>query len=91
MARILKKEVMLPHTVAAWQQARRGVTRHGTAELGSAQRKYHFIYCCIIAGTCFEVTVLAWCKYAIVCTSNGNINGLEIIFFSIARLNLLSG
>jgi hypothetical protein len=30
----------------------------------SAQRKHHFVYCCVIAGTCFEVTVLAWSKYA---------------------------
>jgi hypothetical protein len=50
--------------VAVWQQARRGATRHGTAELGSARRKHRFAYCCVIAGTCFDVTVLAWSKYA---------------------------
>jgi hypothetical protein len=43
--------------------ARRCSTRHSTAELGSARRKYHFVYCCVIAGTCFDVTVLAWRKY----------------------------
>jgi hypothetical protein len=31
---------------------------------GSAQRKHCFVCCCIIVGTCFEVTVLAWSKYA---------------------------
>jgi hypothetical protein len=40
------------------------------AELGSAQRKHHFIYCCVIAGTCFEVTVLAWSKFAAIRTMN---------------------
>jgi hypothetical protein len=53
----------------AWQQARRGAIRHGTAELGSAQRNQLFVYCCVIAGTCFEVTVLAWRKYATIFTS----------------------
>jgi hypothetical protein len=41
-----------------------GATRHDTAELGSARRKHRFVYCCVIAGTCFEVIVLAWRKYA---------------------------
>jgi hypothetical protein len=43
---------------------RRGATRHYTAELGSARRKHRFVYCCVIARTCFEVTVLALRKYA---------------------------
>jgi hypothetical protein len=34
------------------------------AQCGSARRIHHFVYCCIIAGTCFEVTVLVWSKYA---------------------------
>jgi hypothetical protein len=34
------------------------------ADLGSARRKHLFIYCCIIAGMCFDVTVLAQLKYA---------------------------
>jgi hypothetical protein len=38
--------------------------RHG--ELGSARRKHCFVYCCVIARTCFEVTVLARRKYAII-------------------------
>jgi hypothetical protein len=45
-------------------EARRDAARHGTAELGSARRKHHFVYCCVIAGTCYEVTVLACSKYA---------------------------
>jgi hypothetical protein len=44
--------------------ATRCATRHGSARLGSAQRKHRFVYCCVIAGTCFDVTVLAWRKYA---------------------------
>jgi hypothetical protein len=56
----------------AWQQMRRGdvrqcVTHHGTAELGSAWRKHCFIYCCVIAEMCFDVTVLAWRKYTTLC------------------------
>jgi hypothetical protein len=46
----------------------RGATQHYTAELGSARRKHRFVYCCVVAGTCFEVTVLAWRKYAIICS-----------------------
>jgi hypothetical protein len=34
------------------------------AELGLAWRKHRFVYCCVIVGTCFNVTVLAWHKYA---------------------------
>jgi hypothetical protein len=34
------------------------------ARLGSARRKHRFVYCCVIAGACFDVTVLAWRKYA---------------------------
>jgi hypothetical protein len=52
-----------------WQQMRRGEamrdsSRHGRAQLDSAQRKHRFVYCCVIAGTCFDVTVIAWRKYA---------------------------
>jgi hypothetical protein len=54
----------------AWQQARggdarRSATRHSTAVFGSVRRKYHFVYCCIVAGTCFGVAVLAWRKHTI--------------------------
>jgi hypothetical protein len=47
----------------------RGATRHdtvalGTARHGAARRKHRFVYCCVIAGTCLEVTVLAWSKHA---------------------------
>jgi hypothetical protein len=57
----------------ATNEARRCTTWHGTAELGSARlgtarRKHHFVYCCVIAGTCFDVTVLAWRKYATIHT-----------------------
>jgi hypothetical protein len=41
----------------------RGVTLQDTAELGSARRKNSFVYCCVIEGTCFHVTVFAWRKY----------------------------
>jgi hypothetical protein len=27
----------------------RGAARQGTAELGLARRKHHFVYCCVIA------------------------------------------
>jgi hypothetical protein len=52
------------YSCLATSEARQGEVRLGTAELGSAQRKHHFIYCCVITGMCFEVTVLAWSKYA---------------------------
>jgi hypothetical protein len=32
--------------------------------IGTARRKHRFVYCCVISGSCFEVTVLAWSKYA---------------------------
>jgi hypothetical protein len=41
-----------------------GGARYDTAELGSARKKHRFIYCCVIAGTCFEVVVLERLKYA---------------------------
>jgi hypothetical protein len=44
----------------AWQQTWRGDARIVTALLGSARRKHSFVYCCVIAGACFDVTVLAW-------------------------------
>jgi hypothetical protein len=49
--------------------ARRCATRHGTVDVGSARlglsrRKYRFVYCCEIVGAFFDVTVLAWRKYA---------------------------
>jgi hypothetical protein len=47
-------------------EARRCEAIRGDAELGSARRKHRFVYCCVFAGTCFEVTVPAWRKYAIV-------------------------
>jgi hypothetical protein len=53
----------------AWQQTRRGdafchgSVWFGSALLGTAQRKHHFVYCCVIMGACFDVTVLAWRKY----------------------------
>jgi hypothetical protein len=50
----------------ATNEARRCATRHGTAELVWARRKHRFVYCCVIAGTCFDVIVLAWRKYTTV-------------------------
>jgi hypothetical protein len=41
-------------------------SRHGRAGLGSARKKHSFVYCCVIAGTYFEVTVFAYRKYAII-------------------------
>jgi hypothetical protein len=46
----------------AWQRTRRGDARLITARLGSARRKHRFVYCCVIVGACFDVTVLAWRK-----------------------------
>jgi hypothetical protein len=58
--------VTLPHScviqefiAVVWQQM-----RWGDARLSSAWRKHCFVYCCIIVGACFDVTVLAWHKYA---------------------------
>jgi hypothetical protein len=41
----------------------RDSSRHSRARLCSARRKHLFVYCCVIAGTYFEDTVLAWRKY----------------------------
>jgi hypothetical protein len=48
----------------ATNEARRCATRHGSARLGSVRRKHRFVYCCVIVGAYFDVTVLAWHKYA---------------------------
>jgi hypothetical protein len=48
-------------------EASRGATQHDKVELGSARRKHRSVSCCVIAGTCFHATVLAWRKYARVC------------------------
>jgi hypoxanthine-guanine phosphoribosyltransferase len=49
----------------ATNEARRLVTvRFGSVLLGSARRKHHFVYCCVIAGAYFDVTILAWRKYS---------------------------
>jgi hypothetical protein len=43
------------------------------AELGSARKKHRFIYCCLMVGAYFDVTLLAWHKYAtIFCPENGS-------------------
>jgi hypothetical protein len=42
--------------------ARRGEASRGWTELDLAQRKHRFFYCCVIAGTYFENTFLAWSK-----------------------------
>jgi hypothetical protein len=51
-----------------WQQRRRGNARLVTAVLSSARRKHRLVYCCVIAGTYFDITVLAWRKYATIHT-----------------------
>jgi hypothetical protein len=46
--------------------------------LGSARRKHRFVYCCVIARAFFDVTVLAWRKYATVFLVNiRNENGIR--------------
>jgi hypothetical protein len=48
--------------------------------LGLAQRKHCFVYCCIIVGACFDVTVLAWRKYTtIYMRFLGNGAGSEVL------------
>jgi hypothetical protein len=57
----------------ATDEARRCATRHGTADLGSsrlARRKHRFVYCLVIVGACFDVTVLAWRKYATILSTH---------------------
>jgi hypothetical protein len=59
-------------------QARHGSARLGSALLGSVllgsallgtgRRKHGFVFCCVIAGALFDVTVLAWRKYATICS-----------------------
>jgi uncharacterized protein YqiB (DUF1249 family) len=36
----------------------------GVERLVTTRRKHRFVYCYVIAGTCFDVTVLEWSKYA---------------------------
>jgi hypothetical protein len=54
----------------AWQQTRWGDARLVTTRQSSARRKHRFIHCCVIAGTCFDVTVLAWRKYTTIQCEN---------------------
>jgi hypothetical protein len=42
--------------------------------LESARREHRFVYCCVIAGARFDVTVLAWCKYATIPNILGKMN-----------------
>jgi hypothetical protein len=37
--------------------------RDESSRLNSARRKHRFVNCSVIAGACFDVTVLAWRKY----------------------------
>jgi hypothetical protein len=60
----------------ATNEARRCATRHGTARLGSiwfcsARRKHRFVYYCVIVEACFDVTVLAFRKYATITLTCG--------------------
>jgi hypothetical protein len=48
----------------AINEVRHCTARYGTADLDLAQRKHCFVYCWVIVGACFDVTVLAWRKYA---------------------------
>jgi hypothetical protein len=47
-----------------WCEAMLSNATRCATSYGSARRKHRFIYCCVIAGTCFEATALAWTKYA---------------------------
>jgi hypothetical protein len=68
---------LLPHPsiyscCLATDEARRGganderlvTSQLVSARFESSRRKHCFIYCYIIAGACFDVTVLSWRKYA---------------------------
>jgi hypothetical protein len=48
----------------ATNEERRCDAMRDSSRFGSARRKHRFVYCCVIAGACFDVTVLAWRKYA---------------------------
>jgi hypothetical protein len=43
---------------------KRGEAMLDSSRLRSARTKHRFVYCCVILGACFDVTVLAWRKYA---------------------------
>jgi hypothetical protein len=59
-------------------EAMRQSSRHGRARIGSARRKHRFVYCCVIAGTCFHVAILAWRIYiTILCRWNSCFQGLR--------------
>jgi hypothetical protein len=53
-------------TRSRFGSARLRSTRLGSALLGTAQRKHRFVYYYVIAGACFDVTVLVWRKYSTV-------------------------
>jgi hypothetical protein len=60
-----RRHVTLPNScviqvfiAVAWQRTRRGDAKRCATRHGSARRKHRFIYCCVIAGACFDVTVL---------------------------------
>jgi hypothetical protein len=64
-----RRDERLVHGSAWFGSARLGSVRLGSPRLGSillgsARRKRRFVYYCVIAGVCFDVTVLAWRKYA---------------------------
>jgi hypothetical protein len=46
-----------------------GSVRLSSVLLGTARRKHRFVYYCVIAGACFDVTVLTWRKYATIFTN----------------------
>jgi hypothetical protein len=52
-----------------------------TAQLCSAQRKHRFVYCRVIVGACFDVTVLAWHKYATICYNHTEENQVRWLRF----------
>jgi hypothetical protein len=53
----------------ATNDARRCEAMSDSSRLDSARRKHRFVYCCVNAGACFDVTVLAWRKYATILSS----------------------
>jgi hypothetical protein len=85
---LLHSFVIQVFIAVAWQQTRAGDERLVMARLGSARRKHRLVYCCVIAGTCFEVTVLAWRKYATIIYNDSVERALKIKFSVFSRLFL---
>jgi hypothetical protein len=63
-------------------------SRHSRPGLSSARRRHRFVYCCTIMGTCFDVTVLSWRKYATMYTLwNHHLFAQIVLLYKITNLN----